>query len=167
MWLIDSSAMVRIKRVTQQDQWSMLRQMEAMVASGELTFPRQIKVEVTDVMHPDAPGVWAAGVFEMTPHPKNPDYAYMTQVMSSPAKEVVDPTKQKEDGDPWLLAQALQLADQGYDVTIVTEDRKDNPTRIAMSTACDHLGLRWCALSDFMGMCSMKGVIKKDKDEEP
>lgn len=56
VWLIDSSALIRIKRVTQHEQWGMLRQMEAMVVAGELTFPRQIKVEVTEVMHPDAPG---------------------------------------------------------------------------------------------------------------
>lgn len=51
--------------------------------------------------------------------------------MSCPAKDVVDPTKQKEDGDPWLLAQALELCAAGFDVTVVTEDQKDNPTRIA------------------------------------
>lgn len=140
--------------------------MEAMVAAGELAFPRQIKTEVTEVMHPDAPGVWAAGVFETTPHPKNPDYAYMTQVMSSPAKDVVDPNKQREDGDPWLLAQALELAAVGHDVTVVTEDQRDNPTRIAMATACDHLRLRWCSLFEFMASCGMKGNIKRHDDED-
>ncbi len=165
VWLIDSSALINIKRVTQQDQWAMLKRMEAMVISGELTFPRQIKIEVTEVMHPDAPGVWAAGVFESTPHPKSPDYAFMSEVMSSPAQHVVDATKQKEDGDPWLLAQALQLAAGGRDVTVVTEDRRDNPTRIAVTTACDHLGLRWCDLADFMDMCGLKGTIKKDREQ--
>lgn len=165
VWLIDSSALIRIKRVTQQEQWGMLKQMEAMVVAGELAFPRQIKVEVTEVMHPDAPGIWAAGVFESTPHPKSPDYAFLSQVMSCPAKDVVDPTKQKEDGDPWLLAQALELCAAGYNVTVVTEDQKDNPTRIAVTTACGHLGLNHCSLADFMAACGMKGTIKKDQDQ--
>lgn len=162
VWLIDASALIRIKKVSQQDQWAMLKQMEKMVVAGELAFPRQIKVEVTEVMHPDAPGVWAAGVFDSTPHPKSPDYSYMGQVMSSPAKDVVDPTKPKEDGDPWLLALALELVADGYEVIVVTEDTKDTPVRIAVTTACNHLGLDWCSLQDFMDMCGMKGKIKKD-----
>lgn len=143
----------------------MLKKMEEMVANGDLAFPRQIKVEVTEVAHPDAPGVWAAGVFASTPHPKDPDYSYMQMVMACPAKDVVDPTKQREDGDPWLLALALELMAKGHSVEVVTEDVKDNPTRIAMSTACGHLGISCCSLADFMSQCGLPGKIKRDKDE--
>jgi hypothetical protein len=61
----------------------------------------------------------------------------------------VDPDKTREDGDPYLLALGLQLIADGWAVCIVTDDRLDNPTRIAMSKACDLLNMTWCCLKEF------------------
>jgi hypothetical protein len=74
----------------------------------------------------------------------------MRIVMASGAAAVVDPNKTKEDGDPYLIAMALELTDQGHTCCVVTDDVKDNPTRIALATACSLLSVRWCTLSDFL-----------------
>jgi hypothetical protein len=150
VWLLDSSALTNIKIIVPgAEQWRLFRRLEVLVENGNLAFPKQIKVEVTEIAHPDAPGVWAAGVFGKTKHPTEPDPLYLSQVMSSDAAAVVDPNKTREDGDPYLIALAMQLIDEGLDVCIVTDDQKDNPTRIAMAAACDHLHVSWCGVEEF------------------
>jgi hypothetical protein len=70
IWLIDSCAIINIKKaVPAGQQWLLLRRLEEMVLAGELAFPRQVLVEVTRIIHPDAPGVWADGVFRRIGHP--------------------------------------------------------------------------------------------------
>lgn len=151
VWLLDASALIRIKHVVPgNQQWALFKKLEQLVESAELAFPRQIKVEVTEMAHPDAPGVWADGVFPAMRHPAEPNPSFVRLVMSSPAAKVVDPNKTREDGDPYLIALALQLMDAGHPVCVVTDDLKDNPTRIALSVACDHVSVPWCPLEDFL-----------------
>lgn len=100
--------------------------------------------------HPDAPGVWADGVFPLLRHPTEPSVEYVRQVMSSGAAAVVDPNKLREDGDPYVLALALQLIADGHKPCIVTDDVKDNPVRISMLSACRILTLRCCPLQEFL-----------------
>jgi hypothetical protein len=151
VWLLDASALINIKTtVPGGKQWKLLRLLERMVEDGCLAFPRQVKDEVTGMLHPDAPGVWADGVFPSMRHPAEPEIAYVQQVMGSPAAAVVDPDKAREDGDPYLLALGLQLVAAGWAVCVVTDDRLDNPTRIAMSKACDLLSVPWCCLNEFL-----------------
>jgi Domain of unknown function (DUF4411) len=151
VWLIDASAIINTKKaVPANKQWALFRRWEAMVEAGTLAFPKQVKTEVTEVAHPDAPGVWADGVFPSMRHPVEPAPQHIRRVMASAAAAVVDPNKTREDGDPYLIAMALQLASTGHACRVVTDDTKDNPTRIAVSTACELLRVDWCCLHDFL-----------------
>lgn len=151
VWLLDSSAMTEIKtKVRGAAQWKLFRRLEDLVETGNIAFPKQIKVEVTDIAHPDAPGVWADGVWPAMKHPQEPEPVYLAKVMSSPAAAVVDPNKTREDGDPYLIALALQLIDEGHDVCVVTNDTRTNPTRISLAAACDHVDVPWCDLDEFL-----------------
>ena len=100
--------------------------------------------------HPDTPGTWAAGVFDSIKYPTDPDPHWLRAVMSCGAAKVVDPNKTREDGDPFLLAMGLELRDAGHDVCVVTEDHRDNPDRIAVTSACNILDLPWIRLADFL-----------------
>ncbi len=71
------------------------------------------------------------------------------------AGDVVDPNRTKEDADPYVLALALQLVEQGNDVCVVTEDRVDR-NRIAVTTACDRLGVAHCSVREFLGSLGIK-----------
>jgi hypothetical protein len=144
IWVIDTSAIVKIKTVVPQaQQWKLLKLLESMVEDGHLTFPKQVRDETDDLDHPDAPGVWAVGVFVSIMQPAEPDYIYVQQVMSSEAGKVVDPDKTKEDADPYIIALALQLIGAGHNVCVVTNDQKPQPGRISLSAACDALSVSW------------------------
>jgi hypothetical protein len=151
IWVPDSSALIGVKTVVPgARQWGLFRRMESLVEEGRIAFPRHVRTEMQDLAHPDAPGVWAAGVFPAIKHAVDPDADYIRRVMASDAKAVVDPNKAREDADPFIIAQALQLMDAGYEVCVVTEDHLDNPTRIALTKACDICSVEWIRLDEFL-----------------
>jgi hypothetical protein len=150
VWVFDASSIIQVKHdVRAGDQWGVLRGLEELVGAGALAFPREVAREVKAAAHPDAPGVWLAGVEGKLRHPLDPDVNIVAEVMASAAGGVVDAEK-PIDGDPYVLALALQLSRAGYDVSVVTEDVNDRPNRLSMATACDHLGLRHVRLSEFL-----------------
>jgi hypothetical protein len=151
IWVPDASALIEVKTVVPgARQWALFRHMESLVEAGRMAFPRHVKIEMQDMAHPDAPGVWATGVFPAIKHPVDPDADYIRRVMASDAKAVVDPNKTREDADPYIVAQALQLMDAGYEVRVVTEDHQDNPTRIALTQACEICSVEWIRLDQFL-----------------
>jgi hypothetical protein len=82
----------------------------------------------------------------------------LREVMASPAGQVVDPNKDQEDGDPYVLALALQLRRAGEDVCVVTDDHREHADHTSMVSACDHLSLAWCRLAGFLDQVQARDV---------
>lgn len=143
VWVIDTSALIDFKRqIPANEQWQGFKRLEELVAAGEIAMPRQVIAEIGRTAHPDLPGAWAPGVRGALRYPLDVDFEQLRAVMAE-AGQVVDPNKTDEDADPYVAALALQLREQGLDVVVVTTDAVDHlPIRIALTTACDRLGLR-------------------------
>lgn len=125
VWILDTSALVEAKSaLSVADQWQTFKQLEDMVRAGTVALPRLVIREISEIAHPDLPGAWAPGVRDIQQHPLDPEWEHVQRVMAE-AGDVVDPNKTKDDADPYVLALALQLALQGLDVSVVTEDRVD------------------------------------------
>lgn len=151
IWLPDSSPLVNMKKVVRvTQQWEVFKAMEEMVLRGELTFPRQVIDEIGDQPHPDMPGAWVQGVKNHRREPREPSFETVTQVMAQ-AGEVVDSTKTSEDADPYVIALAIDLMEEGLRPTVVTDDIVDRPPiKIAMATACGILGVETVTLPEFL-----------------
>ncbi len=150
IWVLDASAIIQIKLdIPAADQWRVLTALEQLVANGTIAIPREAIREVTEIAHPDAPGVWMQGVAPQLQHPLDPDPQVLRDVLAV-AGAVVDPNKTKTDGDPYVLALARELQNDGKEVCVVTKDFQDRPARIAMTTACDLLGIPHRLLEDFL-----------------
>lgn len=67
------------------------------------------------------------------------------EILAHPqVSRVVDPDKAGvEEADPYVLALAVYLKREGYDVTVLTEETKNRPDKLSMNTACGLLRL-WC-----------------------
>ena len=66
------------------------------------------------------------------------------------AGDVVDEGLEREQADPYVLAQALEMEWEA-EVRVVTEDRIDRlPIKIAMTTACERLDITHWRLGDFL-----------------
>lgn len=150
--VIDTSAIINCKRVVRADaQWPLFEQLKALVEEGQLCFPRQVADELRQERHHDTPEVWALYVGGLVKHAYEPDTAYVSQVMSL-AGDVVDPDAENDPGDPYVLAQALQVRESGHTVIVVTDDVIDRPPKISMATACGRFDppLSWVSLTDFL-----------------
>lgn len=163
VWILDTSALVEAKAaLSVADQWQTFKTLEGLVRQGAVAMPRLVIREISEIAHPDLPGAWAPGVRDLQVHPLDPAWEHLQRVMAE-AGEVVDPNKTNEDADPYVLALALHLQGDGRVVCVVTEDRVDR-NRIAMTTACDRLGLDHCSTRDFLGGLGIK--TKKPASEE-
>lgn len=81
---------------------------------------------------------------------QNPQPELVVHVMAV-AGEVVDQEAEREVADPYVIAHALELIADGYDVTVVTEDHIDRlPLKIALTTACDRLHVQHARLHVFL-----------------
>lgn len=150
VYVLDSSSLIRSKGlIPSSDQWAAFKKLEDLVDQGNLAMPRQVINEVSEMMHPDLPGAWAPGVRSRLQYPLDPDYKHIQRVMAD-AGEVVDPNKTSEDADPWVAALALHLRAQGLDARVVTEDHLDKGSHIALTTACERLGIPHLSMSDFL-----------------
>jgi len=67
------------------------------------------------------------------------------------APDVLDPDIPEEQADPYVLALGLDLQGLGiYQVTVVTDDRKDKPTKLSLATAAGMLRLPTVPLHAFV-----------------
>ena len=162
VWIVDSSALIEAKTIVSvSKQWEAFKHLEQMVVDGRIALPRQVINEVSEIAHPDLPGAWAAGVRGRFQHPLDAGYQYLRRVMSV-AEEVVDVNKPGEDADPWVIALALRLGDDGHSVCVVTEDVVDR-TSISIATACEMVNIGWCRIRTFLRHCGISLLKEKDK----
>lgn len=72
-------------------------------------------------------------------------FGMVKEILAHPqVSRVVDPDKAGvEEADPYVLALAVYLKREGYDVTVLTEETKNRPDKLSMNTACGLLRL-WC-----------------------
>jgi hypothetical protein len=120
------------------------------VVDGDIAYPKQVVDELSRWKPPDAAHKWAK-----QNHPKlvfpEPTQDCLDRVLQA-APDVVDVNKRYEDADPYVLAMALCVSDQGREVVVVTEDVNDypgaDPPRISVATACGRLGLTWEGIND-------------------
>ncbi len=151
VWVLDTSALVEFKKLIPiKQQWDAFKQLEKMVSDGQIMMPRKVIQEAEEIIHPDVPGAWASGVRHLLRYSLDEDYEWIRLVMQR-AGDVVDKTKTKEEADPYVLACALQLIQQGALVIVVTNDQIDRlPIRIALTTACNRLGISWIDAKTFL-----------------
>lgn len=151
VWVVDTSALLDFKvQISVGDQWEAFKHLEDLVVLGLIAMPRQVLSEASELAHPDLPGAWAPGMRSQLRHPLDVDFEHLTRVMAV-AGEVVDPSKTREDADPYVAAQALQLRAAGHHPIVVTSDRVDRlPLKIALTTACERLGVAHVSAREFL-----------------
>ena len=151
VWVIDSSALIAAKRILRADsQWDVFRMMEDLVEDGKLVFPKQVTAELHQNRHIDTPEAWALSGSAKITKAYDPDLAFVTKVMAV-AAEVVEAEAEGDPADPYVLAQALALVEDGELPCVVTEDHVDRvPLKISMISACGRLELDVVRLGGFL-----------------
>ena len=140
--VLDTSSIIEAKRlIAPQRQWAFFERLKEMVQSGEVCFPKAVRDELRNERHHDTPETWALNEYEHVPRALEPSIETVAEVMDV-AGGVVEADAEGDPADPYVLAQALEMKGRGRAVRVVTEDRVDRlPLKIAMTTACERLGL--------------------------
>jgi hypothetical protein len=145
VWVVDTSSIIEIRRsVPNAQRRHLFSRLTALVAEGRLKFPKQVVEELRRAARPDAPDPlleWAE---------KEESDACSTELPYSKVKEVIgrvpdvlDPDKDSgaDEADPYVLALAAAIREQGLDARIVTQETKDSPRKTSLNTAAGVLGI--------------------------
>lgn len=155
VWVIDTCSVIHVRRIVQTGrQPAVYNKLTEMVEAGSLVFPTQ----VFDELHrnagsgkEDRPFDWAKrNKAQACTH--GTDYQKAALVLSE-VPEVLDPDKPsgQDEADPYVLALALQLQEDGMDVTVITEERNDKPKKLSLNTACGLLKIPCVPIAPFLG----------------
>lgn len=165
VYVLDASSIIAFKQVVKaRDQWGFAKYLEELVASGRITFPRQVAREVGGQRHIDLPEAWALGIEPDIVVRRSPDPRYLEEVMAV-AADVIEANAENDPADPYVLALALQLwrENEAEDCYVVTEDQVDRlPIKISIRTACMRLGLNCIGTREFAEAISFGHVLRAD-----
>ncbi len=155
-WVFDTSSIIHVRRIVTAilDRRAVFGRLTEMVDRGVLVYPSQVLPELARLTNPkatqpDLPQTWAK---------RNQSQATRFGLLLEEAKEVlavipriIDPEKAGvEEADPYVLALGRHLDGQGHRVTVVTEERKDTPTKMSLNTACGRFRLPCLPLEAFL-----------------
>lgn len=150
--VIDTSVLIDFKKqVGIEEQWDLLVEMSARVAAGTVAFPKQVAAELSAVRHPDAPGAWIASAKRSMCHPE-PAEDTLVRVLAA-AHDLVEADNPDDPADPYAVAMALELTERypSTRIVLVTSDVVDRlPTKIALKTACERVGVPSCPLESLI-----------------
>ncbi|MBU6482962.1 MAG: DUF4411 family protein [Nitrospirae bacterium] len=157
----DTSSIIQVRRiVARADQPSVFEKLTSLVTTGKLAFPKEVLKELERWANPetqDFPLEWArsnAPLASVHSVPLETVRAVLAEV-----PEILDPDKDGvEEADPYVLALAMRLQNEGYQVTILTEERKDRPDKMSMNTACGVLRIPCLPVETFL---SRNGIWRR------
>ncbi len=133
-YVVDASSIIQVKHeVPANQQWETLKKLEALVEQASLVFPREVAREVKAAAHPDAPGVWVHGVESKCKHDMDPPDTTIRRVLAR-FPELVD-LERGITGDPYVVALAIELAEQQHAPTVISDDVIDRPGKTSVRTA--------------------------------
>ena len=144
--VIDTSSILQVRRIiARQEQQSVYDKLTVLVQGDSLFFPKEVVVELERWSNPDPsstdlPLEWVKVNSHKAAKHGVPFDAL--KLVLEQVQEVHDPDKLGvEEADPYVLALAIHLQQQGKQVMVLTEERKDRPDKISMTTACGVLRL--------------------------
>lgn len=135
-----------------------------LVNKRQLCFCDEVVVELERIARREYPLTWAKGI---AGNRTNRGAGYGSAVwVGHDFSSIVDPTAKAsaESAALYVVAQAVEL-DKAADVTVVTEDLKEKPTRSCVRQACEHFNIRWLGLVEFLIEVDLVEVVDDEWDD--
>ncbi len=152
---IDTSSVIQVRRIVVRDhQSTVFSKLTELVVAGKLFYPKEVPPELDrhsnqDSSVQDLPRDWAKLNSSIATHHAVPFETVKAVLAQVP--EILDPEKSGvEEADPYVLALAIHLQEQGKQVTVLTEERKDRPDKMSLTTACGVLRLPCLPMMTFL-----------------
>ena len=155
VWVIDTSSIIEVRRSTQKSQREQIfREMTRLVTEGRLVYPSQVVAELernAQLKSPDRQFTWAKQNASTAQSNGSCSLGDVREILAE-VPEVLDPNKDAgpDEADPYVLAIAQKLREDGTDARVVTEERKDTGSKMSMNTAAGILGIPSVPLAAFL-----------------
>lgn len=137
LWVIDTSSLLAVRETYgAAHERKVLAALAKYATRGKLWYPPEVCGELEDgedaASGPDFPLVWVRNHRHCAE--RKADLGTVRRVLDR-CSDLLDPDKPEEQADPYVLAVAIDLKIGGFDVCVVTDDRKDKPTKLSLATA--------------------------------
>lgn len=144
-WIIDTSSIVEVRRAYRREEQPVVyARLTRLVDQGVLFFPREVLNELRDgaIAGSDLPLDWAEACAERATSQGTVIEEVRTLVLPR-VPSVLDHTKVggADEADPYMLGLALRLVALGRRVTVISQEIRDRPDKMSMSTASGLLDL--------------------------
>jgi uncharacterized protein DUF4411 len=156
VWVFDTSSVCEIRREFQNTvKAAVFQRLSRMVSDGLLIYPPQVVDELErgaeDKTKPDAQLQWAKENAPNACYQADSGWDEIAEILAQ-VPTILDPDKDsgEEEADPYVLALAVRLRAAGIDARIVTQERKDIPTKMSLNTAAGLLGVPSVPLNGFV-----------------
>ncbi len=153
IWVADTCALLQVRRCvvpeerrrTVAERRRAFEELGARVEDGRLVFPPETCQELKDGSKkiktgPDLPYDFVQKHQKRGKRPAR--FETVKRIVADPLlRRVVDPSAEKEEADVYVLGLALDIRDGGNEVGVLTQERRDLPRKLSMTTACGILEL--------------------------
>ncbi len=156
IWVIDTCSVIQIRRIFSPAQQRVVYQaLTGKVEAGVLVYPKQVADELERYKHPekpDPPFEWtkkneaAATRFGLV-------HEELREILAHPqVRNVFDPNKSTgaDEADPHVLALAYYLKKLGHIPTVLTEETRNRPDKLSMTSACGLLRIYSLPIEPFL-----------------
>lgn len=154
IWVADTCALIDVrrcvvpadKRMAFAERRDVFRRLDTLVEAGRLVFPPETVAELKEgAKGLEDPSQDEPLAFVERCRKKASRTAKLVIVKELGAhtlvRQVVDPDREKEEADIYVLSLALELQRDGNEVGVLTEERRDLDRKLSVNTACGLLGL--------------------------
>lgn len=161
IWIVDASSLIEIKKnfelTTQQEAFKLL---EDMVFKGQIAIPNQVIKEICQYKTPDTVSHWVQKIKPKLKYSSKVEPKFVKMIQEE-YTNFSDPDKEIDDADPYVVALACQLRDQGKIPCVVTEDIVDRKTK-AIFSVCTEEKINCIDIREFL---SRLGVLTKPQEQ--
>lgn len=151
-WIIDTSSLLKVRELFgRAGERKVFSTLSALATKGALFFPPQVYDELergslSDALSNDPALQWAKSARS---HAEKPANLETVREVLAIAPDLVDADKADDQADPYVLAVAIDVRGLGFDVTVVTDDYREKPGKISLSTAAGMLRVPSVTLEGF------------------
>lgn len=160
VYVIDTSSVIEVRRLLSQANRARIdavfQRLTQLVHEDALCFPMQICDELArghEVLSgvEDAPFDWAQANRGAAVPDSDLFDAVRSVLQVVPLLVDRDKTSGEDDADPYVVGLAHKLLMEGRHVTVVTDDRRDQPDKISIQSACGLMGIPAMSMRAFLG----------------
>jgi hypothetical protein len=151
VWIIDSSSIIAVReQVSRVHERKVFNALSSLAAASRLCWPPEVTQEVETALIADSAVAWVRAL--RVPGERTAKLETVKSVLQK-APLLVDPDATREQADPYVVALALEIASDDFFAplaTIITEDRRDKPTKLSLATAAGLHGIPTIPLRAFL-----------------